>query len=145
VGELCHLSGRLPTFTRLSHIETRFASMLAASVTTRSSSLAAALRDHICDVGDIWNDCSMSQQVAYVESAFALCRQIEEGGYFCCVGRFQQQLRAKDRARLIFNAGSILASPRASPAPKRSAIEASILRQASEPAERPRGAIAMRQ
>jgi transcriptional regulator with XRE-family HTH domain len=74
--------------------------------------LAAALRDHICDVGDIWDDCSMSQQVAYVESAFALCRQIEEGGYFCCIGRFRQQMRAKDRPRLIFNVLAITILPK---------------------------------
>ncbi len=65
--------------------------------------LAAALLDHVRDVGDIWDDCSMSQQVEYVESALDLCRQIKDGGYSCCVGKFRQQMRAKDRPRLVFN------------------------------------------
>ena len=74
--------------------------------------LAAALRDHVRDVGDIWDDCSMSQQVEYVASALALCRQIEEGGYSCCVGRFRQQMRAKDRPGLVFNVLAMIILPK---------------------------------
>lgn len=74
--------------------------------------LAAALRDHVHDVGDIWEDCSMTEQVAYVETALALCRQIEARGYVCHVGRFQQQMRHKDRSRLVCDVLAITILPK---------------------------------
>lgn len=74
--------------------------------------VAAAMADWIRDCGDIWEDCSMSQRVEYAREFVKLCQQIEAMGYACYMGSHRQQLRQKDRSRMIFNVGLMTILPK---------------------------------
>lgn len=74
--------------------------------------LAAAMADWIRDCGDIWEECYMSQRVEYAREFAQLCKQIEGLGYLCYMGSYRQQLRQKDRSRLVFNVGLVTVLPK---------------------------------
>jgi hypothetical protein len=74
--------------------------------------LAAAMADWIRDCGDIWDECYMSQRVQYAREFVQRCKQIEGLGYVCFMGSHRQQLRQKDRARLVFTVGLMTVLPK---------------------------------
>lgn len=73
---------------------------------------AAAMGDWIRDMGDIWEDCYMSHRLEYAREFANLCQQIEGMGYLCYMGNHKQQLRQKDRARMIINVGVMTILPK---------------------------------
>jgi transcriptional regulator with XRE-family HTH domain len=73
---------------------------------------AAAMADWIRDCGDIWEECYMSQRVEYAREFVKLCQQMEELGYLCYIGNHRQQLRKKDRSRMIFTVGLMTILPK---------------------------------
>lgn len=73
---------------------------------------AAAMGDWIRDMGDIWEECYMSHRLEYARGFANLCQQIEGLGYLCYMGNHKQQLRQKDRARMIFNVGVMTILPK---------------------------------
>jgi len=73
--------------------------------------IAAAMADWIRDMGDVWEECYMSQRVEYAREFVNLCRQIEELGYTCYMGSHRQQLRQEDHPRMIFRVGLMTISP----------------------------------
>jgi hypothetical protein len=54
----------------------------------------------------------MSHRVEYAREFANLCQQIEGLGYLCYMGNHKQQLRQKDRARMIFNVGIMTILPK---------------------------------
>ena len=67
--------------------------------------VAATLVDWIKDLNDVWDDCSMSQQVEYARSFVEICGQLDPFGFVCHMGHHRQMLREKDRPDLIFVVG----------------------------------------
>ena len=74
--------------------------------------VAAAMADWIRDCCDIWDESYMSQRVEYAREFAQLCKQIEALGYVCLMGSHRQQLRQKDRSRLIFTVGLMTVLPK---------------------------------
>lgn len=94
--------------------EQREAFSIDTSAVTDEAALdvAAAMADWVRDCGDIWGDCYVSQRVEYAREFVQFCQQIEELGYFCYMGSYRQQLRQKDRSRLIFTVGLMTVLPK---------------------------------
>lgn len=84
--------------------------------------LAAAMGDWIRDLGDVWAETYMSQRLEYARSFAQLCEEIEQHGYLCYMGRHRQQLRQKDRSRLIFTVLVMTILPSGDPADERYAL-----------------------
>ena len=68
--------------------------------------------DWIRDLGNVWDECYMSQRVEYAREFVKLCQQIEEMGYACYMGNHRQQLREKSGGRLIFTVGLVTVLPK---------------------------------
>lgn len=98
----------------LSAFEHREAFRIDTSAVTDEEALdvAAAMADWIRDCGDIWEDCYLSQRVDYAREFVTLCQQIEEMGYACYMGSHRQQLRQRDRSRMIFTVGVMTILPK---------------------------------
>ena len=73
---------------------------------------AAAMSDWITDLDDIWVECSMSQRLEYAREFVKLCQQIEDMGYVCYMGSHRQQLRQRDRSRMIWTVGLMTILPK---------------------------------
>lgn len=99
----------------LSAFEQREAFRVDTSAVTDEAALdtAAAMADWIRDMGDVWEECYVSQRVEYAREFVKLCQQIEGMGYVCYMGSHRQQLRQKDRSRMIFTVGLMTVLPKA--------------------------------
>lgn len=97
----------------LSTFEHREAFRIDTSAVTDEEALdlAAAMADWIRDCGDIWEDCYLSQRVDFAREFVKLIQQIEQMGYGCYMGSHRQQLRQKDRSRMIFTVGIVTILP----------------------------------
>lgn len=73
---------------------------------------AAELADWIRDCADIWEDCYMSQRLEYAREFIKLCEQIEKLNYRCYMGAHRQQLKQKDRSRMVFIVGLMTILPK---------------------------------
>lgn len=94
--------------------EQREAFRIDTSAVTEEAALdtAAAMADWIRDMGDVWEECYMSQRVEYAREFVKLCQQIEGMGYVCYMGSHRQQLRQKDGSRVIFTVGLMTVLPK---------------------------------
>ncbi|ALG60978.1 MULTISPECIES: helix-turn-helix domain-containing protein [Citromicrobium] len=79
-------------------------------------SIAAEMTDWIRDLGDIWDECYMSQRVEYAREFVNLCQQIEGAGYICYMGRHRQQMRYREGSRTILTVGLMIILPKNSDA-----------------------------
>jgi transcriptional regulator with XRE-family HTH domain len=84
-----------------------------SSVTDEAAlDIAGTMADWIRDCADIWEDSYMSQRVEYAREFIKYCQQIEALGYVCYMGSHRQQLRQKDRPRMIFTVGLMTILPK---------------------------------
>jgi hypothetical protein len=67
--------------------------------------IAASMVDWIRDLGDVWEDCSMSQRLEYARSFAQLCHSIEAHGYTCYMGHYGQQLLGRGQPPLVLDCG----------------------------------------
>jgi transcriptional regulator with XRE-family HTH domain len=67
--------------------------------------IAASMADWIRDLGDVWDDCSMSQRLEYARNFAQLCEGIEAHGYTCYMGHHGQQLLGRGQPPLVLDCG----------------------------------------
>ena len=67
--------------------------------------IAASLVDLAKDMNDVWDDCTMSQQLDCARGFVEQCAQREALGYLCHIGSHQQVLRETGRPDLGFVVG----------------------------------------
>ena len=98
----------------LAAFDQRDAFRFDSSVVTHDEALelVATIQDWIADLNDVWVECSGSQRLEYARNFAGLCRQLEEVGYLCHVGRHAQQARQKDRPTLVFDVGLLVILPK---------------------------------
>lgn len=84
---------------------------------------AAAMADWIREMGDVWEECYVSQRVEYAREFLKLCQQIEQTGYVCYMGNHRQQLRQKDGSLTIFTVGLITVLRKESEGPRYAMVQ----------------------
>lgn len=109
----------------LSAFEQREAFRIDTSAVTDEAALdtAAAMADWIRDMGDVWEECYVSQRVEYAREFVKLCQQIEGMDYVCYMGSHRQQLRQKDRSRMIFTVGLMTVLPKEAEGPRYAMVQ----------------------
>jgi transcriptional regulator with XRE-family HTH domain len=98
----------------LSAFDQRDAFRINTSAVTHEEALeiAAAMSDWIRDLGDVWDECYMSQRLEYARSFVNLCKRIEEHGYVCHMGSHRQRLQEKGQSDLVFTVGLMSIQPK---------------------------------
>lgn len=109
----------------LSAFEQPEAFRLDTSAVTEEVALdtAAAMADWIRDMGDVWEECYVSQQVEHAREFVNLCQQIERMGYVCYMGSHRQQLRQRDGSRMILTVGLMTVLPKEGDGPRYAMVQ----------------------
>ena len=109
----------------LSAFEQREAFRIDTSTVSEEVALdtAAAMADWIRDMGDVWEECYVSQRVEYAREFLKLCQQLEQMGYVCYMGNHRQQLRQKDGSRTILTVGLMTVLPKEREGPRYAMVQ----------------------
>jgi len=73
--------------------------------------IAATMSDQVRDLIDIWSESSEVDRLLYARSFVEDCKQLEDIGYLCHMGRHRQRMRDEGKPDLVFTAGFLSIRP----------------------------------
>lgn len=73
--------------------------------------IAAALNDHIDDIGYIWEDCREIDRLKYARTVSEMCTELRSHGYDCHMGYHLQRMVSKNKSDLVFMVGVLTFLP----------------------------------